>query len=181
MLSILAELELPFLYALQNLHTPLLDWLMVKITFLGDTGWFWIALALTLLCIKKTRTMGLAMLISIVIGFVLGNVWMKPLFERARPCWIDPSVPLLVASPKDFSFPSGHSLVSFEGAVSIWLMNRRWGVPALVLAALIACSRLYLFVHFPTDVLAGSLMGMGIAWTVNRALRRLRKSTCKPN
>lgn len=106
------------------------------------------------------------MLASILIGFFLGNVVLKNLAARPRPCWLDQTVPLLVRMPKDYSFPSGHTLVSFEGAVTIFLFNKKWGIPALLLAVLIGCSRLYLFVHFPTDVLAGAVLGSVIAWLV---------------
>ena len=102
---------------------------------------------------------------------------LKNIAARQRPCWLDPSVELLVAVPKDFSFPSGHSLVSFEGAVCIFLFNRKWGIPALMLAVLTAFSRLYLFVHFPTDVLAGIVMGTVIAWSVVRTAKRRMKKT----
>jgi len=87
---------------------------------------------------------------------------------RQRPCWLDPMVPLFIENPSDYSFPSGHSLASFEGAVSILLYHKKWGIAAVVLAALIACSRLYLFVHFPSDVVAGSLLGILIAAVVHR-------------
>ena len=117
------------------------------------------------------------MLISIAAGFLLGNVMLKNIAARQRPCWLDPSVELLVPVPKDFSFPSGHSLVSFEGAVCIFLFNRKWGIPALMLAVLTAFSRLYLFVHFPTDVLAGIVMGTVIAWSVVRTAKRQMEKT----
>lgn len=173
MFSLLTELELPFLYWMQAMHTPFLDWFMPKVTFLGEVGWFWLVTGAVLLCVKKTRKTGIAMLLSIFIGFLLGNVFLKNLVERQRPCWIDPAVQLLVASPRDFSFPSGHSLVSFEGAVSILLYHKKWGIGALVLAFLIAVSRLYLFVHFPSDVIVGSLMGVVIAWAVHRLVQKI--------
>ena len=119
--------------------------------------------------------MGGCMLISIGIGFLLGNVALKNMVARQRPCWLDPSVGLLVQVPRDFSFPSGHSMVGFEGAVSIFMFNRKWGIPALMLAVLIAFSRLYLFVHFPTDVLAGAVLGTVIAWCVARTAKRRRR------
>ena len=89
---------------------------------------------------------------------------------RERPCWIDPAVQLLIENPGDFSFPSGHTMASFEAAVSILLYNRRWGAAALVLAALIAFSRLYLFVHFPSDVLTGLVLGVVIALAVHKGV-----------
>ncbi len=156
------------MYMLQKLHTPFLDELMKGITFLGASGWFWILLAALLLCGKRTRRIGLAVALSLLVGLVLGNMILKPLVARQRPCWLDPAVPLLIGSPRDFSFPSGHTLASFEGAVSIFLYRRDWGLWALALAALIAFSRMYLFVHFPTDVLAGAALGTVIALGVHR-------------
>ena len=151
---------------LQELHTPFVDSLMSFITFLGDRGWFWILLGAALFVIPKTRILGGCILASLAAGFLVGNVILKNLVARDRPCWLDPAIPLLVRIPRDYSFPSGHSLASFEGAVCIFLFNRKWGVPALMLAVLIAFSRLYLFVHFPTDVLFGAMLGTVIAWWV---------------
>ena len=124
-------IEFQILYTLQELRTPLVDGLMVFITSLGDHGWFWILMGVLLFSFPRTRILGGCMLISIAAGFLLGNVMLKNIAARQRPCWLDPSVELLVAVPKDFSFPSGHSLVSFEGAVCIFLFNRNWGIPAL--------------------------------------------------
>ena len=90
----------------------------------------------------------------------------KNIVARERPCWIDNTVNLLIANPKDFSFPSGHTLASFEAAVTIFLFNKKVGIPAIILAALIGFSRLYLFVHFPTDVLGGIILGTVIAVSV---------------
>ena len=115
--------------------------------------------------------MGLSVLVSIVIGAVIGNLILKNLIARERPCWIDSQVVLLIENPKDFSFPSGHTMVSFEGAVSILMKNRRWGIAALALACLIAFSRLYLFVHFPTDILFGAALGTAIAAFVDIWIR----------
>lgn len=165
--------EFGILYYLQTLHTPWLDPFMVFISSICDHGEIWIAIAAVLLCFKRTRIIGIAMVLSMLTGYLLGNMWMKNFFGRQRPCWIDPSVQLLVRNPADFSFPSGHSLISFEGAVSIWLRNKKWGAAALVPAVLIAFSRLYLFVHFPSDVLVGSFMGTGIALVVYRVMQKL--------
>ena len=94
------------------------------------------------------------MAIALILDLILCNLVLKPLAARPRPCWIDEQVKLLVAAPKDYSFPSGHSAASFAAAVSIFVMHKKEGA-----AALIAFSRLYLFVHFPTDVLAGIAVG----------------------
>lgn len=167
-----SEIEFHILYFLQELHTPWLDRVMVAATGLGEVGWFWILLGVILFCFKKTRRVGLAVLLSLAAGFLIGNLALKNLVARPRPCWIDPGVALLVNNPSDYSFPSGHTLASFESAFSILLVNRRWGLAALCPALLISFSRLYLFVHFPTDVLAGAVLGIAIALAVKCLLDR---------
>lgn len=162
------NIEFELLYGLQELRTPFVDSLMVFVTSLADKGWLWLLLGTVLFAVPKTRLVGGCMLVSIGIGALLGNVLLKNIVARPRPCWVDPSVLLLVHNPRDFSFPSGHSLASFEGAVCIFLFNKKWGLPALMLAMLIAFSRMYLFVHFPSDVLAGMIMGTVIACFVVR-------------
>lgn len=167
------ETEFAFLYFLQSIHTPWLDAVMKSITHLGDSGIFWILTGIILFCFKKTRKMGFCVLLSLAGGLLIGNILLKNLIARDRPCWIDPSIRLLIESPRDFSFPSGHTLASFEGGVSIFLYNRKWGTAALVLAVLIAFSRMYLFVHFPTDVLTGLVLGVVIAIAVHKGVERL--------
>ncbi|MCI9594999.1 MAG: phosphatase PAP2 family protein [Lachnospiraceae bacterium] len=168
-------MEFSFLVWLQGFHRPWLDALMVAVTFLGDAGWFWILTGCVLFCIKKTRICGLAVLLSLAAGFLVGNCLLKNIVARSRPCWlldVNTAIVLLVETPLDYSFPSGHTLAGFEAGVSILLFHRTWGIAALVLAALIAFSRLYLFVHFPTDVLAGAVLGTVIAFGVHQAMAR---------
>jgi undecaprenyl-diphosphatase len=179
----MAGTEFGILYFLQSLHTPWLDVLMKEITSLGDHGMFWILTGVVLLCFKKTRLMGLCVILSLAAGLLIGNTFLKNMIARERPCWIDNSVPLLINNPRDYSFPSGHTLASFEGAVSIWLYNRKWGTAALILAALIGFSRMYLFVHFPSDVLGGLVLGALIAVLVHFIVERgkiSKKNTCFP-
>lgn len=164
-------IEFRFLYMLQELRTPLVDSMMVFITSLGDKGWFWLALGVLLLALPRTRRVGGCVLVSIAAGYLLGNLLLKYMIARDRPCWLDTSVRLLIPVPHDYSFPSGHTLASFEAAVCIFLFNRKWGAPALMLAVLISFSRLYLFVHFPSDVLAGAVLGTAIACCVVRIAR----------
>ena len=168
----LLELEFSILYFIQGLHTPFLDRFMTAVTSLGDKGWFFIVLGIILFCFKRTKKMVAALLLSLAARGLIGNVVLKNLVMRDRPCWIDESVRLLIQNPKDFSFPSGHTLASFETAVSIFLYNRKWGVPVIVLASVIALSRLYLFVHFPTDVLSGMALGIFIGWYVHRTIEK---------
>ncbi len=151
--------EFGFLHLLQEIHTPWLDQVMVFVSSLANHGELWLVLAGIFCVIPKTRRMGVAMALSMGAGYVAGNLVLKNVIARSRPCWIEPWVPLLVSVPRDYSFPSGHTLVSFEGAVCIWCFERKWGWAALALAALIGFSRMYLFVHFPTDVLGGIVLG----------------------
>lgn len=166
------SLEFSLLFWIQGLRTPLLDQVMVWLSFLGNAGWLWIAAGAGLFCTKKTRMCGTAVLLSLAAGFLIGNCLLKNGIARSRPCWIiDRDIQLLISIPKDFSFPSGHTLAGIEASLSILFFYRRWGTAALILAVLIGFSRLYLFVHFPTDVLAGAVLGTGIAVFVHWLVR----------
>ena len=165
-------MEFEFLYALQELHTPLLDRIMVFITTLGNGGMVWLALAVVLLCLKKTRRCGWLILISMAVCFLIGNLALKNIVQRIRPCQIDTSVILKIPMPGEYSFPSGHTLHAFTAATMVFLHNRKAGAWLLMLAGLIAFSRMYLFVHFPTDVLAGLVLGIGVAVLVYRQSRK---------
>lgn len=170
--------ELPILWWIrEHLTNPFLDTVMPYISSLARTGEVWILLAVILLCFKKTRKAGVAMGLAMACGYLIGNMGMKNLFARTRP-YDMVEVELLVAKLHDFSFPSGHTLVSFEAATALTVYHRRWGIAALVLAALIAYSRLYLFVHYPTDVVVGAILGVGIALAVCAVINRFWKS-CK--
>lgn len=133
---------------------------MPIVSLFGDKGIFWIALAVILLIFKKTRPLGLSMGIALALGFLFGNMAIKNIVARTRPYEYNSEITLLVSKLSDYSFPSGHTLASFEAATCIFIRYKKWGVAALVLAVLIALSRLYLYVHFPTDVLAGMVMGI---------------------
>ena len=135
------------------LTCSLLDMLMPKITMLGNSGAVWILAAGGLLCTKKYRKYGIILLAGLAMGVLVGNVFLKHLIARPRPCWLDQSVPLLIAVPNDYSFPSGHTLASVIGATILTAADRRFGIIAIPLAILIAFSRLYLYVHFPSDIL----------------------------
>ena len=156
-----------------HLRSRSLDWLMPRLTVLGSGGALWIALTVFFLLWKRHRKCSLTMGAGLVCSLLLGNLLLKPLVARARPCWLNPEVALLVPSPGDYSFPSGHTLASFICAGILLRYDRRLGVPALLISLGIAFSRLYLYVHFPTDVLAGVLLGLAIALGVSLAMERL--------
>jgi len=144
-----------------HLTTEWLDPVMRFITSLGDGGFFWILLALIFLCFKKTRRFGAAMAISLIISTIITNLTLKPLIDRPRPYELRTIEGLDTSLlPGDASFPSGHTTVSFSGAFALFWQNKKAGTPALVLAALIAFSRLYFYLHHPTDILGGILVGL---------------------
>lgn len=144
---------------IQNyMRNDLLDFFFSRITVLGNSGLIWVIIGLFLLFQKKYRTIGIGMLLALLITYLINDHLVKSLVARPRPfTYCD--ITLLIPAPKGFSFPSGHSCSSFCAAVFLFCNNRKWGIPALVLAALIAFSRMYLYVHFPTDVLCGCLLG----------------------
>ena len=170
--------DLPILDWIQaNLQSGFMDFLMPIITLFGDAGIFWITCSVILLLIPKYRKIGLSMGVALLMGVLVCNVTMKPLFHRIRPYdykeqYLDTLIPLLVERQHDFSFPSGHTIASFEACTALMLRNKRLGIPATLLAILIAFSRLYLYVHYPTDVIAsvflGTFFGILGTWIVNR-------------
>ena len=172
-------MEFEILYAINNLHNPILDKIMIAITSLGNAGLFWIGLGIFLSCIKKTRKCGILMLISMLLGLIVGNGILKNVIARQRPCWIDTNIPLLIPNPHDYSFPSGHTLASFEAVTMIYLHNKKWGAISLILAVLIAFSRLYLFVHFPTDIIGGIVLGVIISLSVYYGYEKLKNNKVK--
>lgn len=157
-----------------------LNYWMPKITMLGNAGVLWLLTAAGLLISRKYRRYGVLLLAALAVGALIGNLCLKPLVARARPCWLEVTE-LLIAVPKDYSFPSGHTLASVIGAAVLTAANRRfafWAVPA---AVLIAFSRLYLDVHFPTDVLMAALLGLAVALAVLSVARRLWPEKCEPS
>lgn len=137
-----------------------MDFIMPKITFLGNAGMVWIVIGLLLLLSKKHRKIGFLVLLGLLFGLIIGNGIVKNLVARPRPCWINPDFKLLISVPKDYSFPSGHTQASVIAATIITLYKKQWGWLVIPLSAVIAFSRLYLYVHFPSDVLAGAVMGI---------------------
>lgn len=144
----------------ENLWCGFLDAVMPVITFLGNAGWFWIAMAVVMLFFKRTRKTALMMGAALVFGLLLCNLILKPVVARIRPYELVDGINLLIGKQSDFSFPSGHTAASFEAATVLMIRDKRFGVPALILAALIAFSRMYLYVHYPTDILGGIVVGV---------------------
>lgn len=154
-------MELRFLDFLQTIHTPLLDKILAFITSLGNAGIIWIVLAVVLLILPKTRKTGIIVAAALLMDLVLCNLILKNLVARVRPYDVNTAIAVLIKKPLDFSFPSGHTAASFAAMTALFLakMKKAW-IAALVLAVLIAFSRLYFYVHYPTDVLGGVVVGI---------------------
>jgi undecaprenyl-diphosphatase len=139
---------------------------MVIFSTLGNMGAVWILVALIFLAMKRYRACGIVILMGMTIGLIVGNGVIKNLIARQRPSWINEQIVLLVKNPWDYSFPSGHTMHSVIAATIIYRGNRKMGIAAYALASIIAFSRLYLYVHYPTDILGGILIGVIIAISV---------------
>ena len=170
------EWEFRILDFIQGLRTPFGDAVMPIVTALGNTGIFWIVLALVLLAIPKTRKTGIVVAAALCFDVVLCDGILKHLFARVRPCDINTSIQLLISRPKDFSFPSGHTAASFASVTALYFAKERklW-IPALVLSCVIAFSRLYLYVHYPTDVLGGLAVGLVSGYLGYKTVEFVRK------
>ncbi len=144
----------------ENFSCKFLDCFFISITRLSDKGIFWIILAIVLLCFKKTRKTGICLGAALLLGEILGNQILKKIFQRPRPYTVNPGVELVIDKLSSFSFPSGHSRCAVECSIAIFANNKKWGIAAIVVAVLTCLSRMYLYVHYPTDVLGGAALGV---------------------
>lgn len=144
-------------------NSPILKEFFSILTRLGDGGFIWITIGLIFLIKKSTRKFGIIMLISLLIGDIIGNSFLKNLIGRNRP-FIQLNLIPLINPPFGYSFPSGHSLSSFIGATSIFNWNKKLGIFAYILATLISISRVLLSVHYVSDIFVGALLGIIISY-----------------
>ena len=192
--SLAVSFDLPILEWIQaNLQSGFLDTIMPIITMLGDGGIFWIVCSVLFTLHPKTRRMGIAMAIAMAMGLLICNIILKPAVGRMRPydyqidilgkTWNDLLVggKLLVDTPHDYSFPSGHTIACFEASVAIMLSNRKLGIPALIIAILVAFSRMYLYVHYPTDVIASVILGSLFAVIGHIVAQRMKMPSISKN
>ncbi len=155
----LLSVEYAILDFIYNMHFPFLDSLMVVVTRLGDGGVLWILAGLLLLIKKESRRVGASLLLALLLNLVITNLTLKPLIQRMRPFEIRCAIELLITAPTDYSFPSGHTSASFAASTAVFIHRKKLGIVMYVIAFLIAFSRLYLYVHFPTDVLFAVIIG----------------------
>ena len=147
----------------EHIRNAFLDPVMAVLGYLGEAGAVWIILGIVLLFFRKTRPAGVCMLAAMALGYLIGDIGIKHLVARPRPFLVNTDVDLYINAPTSHSFPSGHSTAAFAAVTSLFgmLKEKRWiAYSALGLAILIVFSRLYNYVHYPSDVLCGILLGV---------------------
>ena len=181
MLSAFLELDGAALLLIQSLRQEWLDPLVAGFTALGNVGLVWIILSLLLLCRKSTRKAGALALTAMLLGLLCTNLFLKPLVCRPRP-WLDVAglIPL-IAEHDPHSFPSGHTTAAFAAGMTwVWTLPKKWmRVMAVIAAVCMGLSRLYVGVHYPSDVLAGALVGSLCAWMAGMIWNRMKERNQK--
>ena len=173
-----------------HLKCGFLDFIMVPITHLGKSGIFFIVCAVLMLFFPKWRKTGWSIGVALLLGLIVCNIIVKPLVARIRPydllAQLGKPIELLTAPETDFSFPSGHTIAAFEFATAFALNKPKWTVPVFVLAVLVAFSRLYLYMHYPTDVFTSvifgiifGILGTAVVRAIYRAIERKRGQKLK--
>ena len=169
----MTSIDWTILYWIQeNLKCTFLDQAALFFSALGNGGAVWVFTACILIYTKKYRRYGFIILLAMLIGLCVGNGILKHTICRLRPCWQDQTMELLINRPTGYSFPSGHALSSTIAATILYLANSKFAIAAIPLVLAIAFSRLYLFVHFPSDILSGILLGTFIGWLSVRKINR---------
>ena len=161
------------IFIANNLHTPFLDRLMVFFTALGDSSRLWIGLIIFLILFKKDRKWGILIAVALIFESLLCDNFLKPLVARERPFTRLSAFPAgtpLIVLPRSYSFPSGHTMSSFVAATILYCRQKSSGIFFYIIAALIGFSRIYLFVHYPSDVFAGIILGIILALVMVKAL-----------
>lgn len=182
MLETLLNLDGGFLLFLQeSVRNPILDNIMIFITSLGNGGMIWIAATILLLIPKKTRKAGVMSAVALLGSLIINNNIVKNIVQRPRPFVTFADLQIIIPTPSEFSFPSGHTSSSFAAAAVFYRhLPKKLGIPSVILAGLIGFSRLYVGVHYPTDVIAGVLMGILLSYLaeylVNLFAKKLKKA-----
>lgn len=160
MLSRIVAWDNKILTKLCDKHTPVLNKLMVMVTKTGNNGYIWFALAIPLLLMNRYRVTGFTIILGMLISGLTGEITIKHIVGRVRPCNRDFGQELLIKHPAHYSFPSGHTSSSFAVSMVMYFMQPIMFVPILIYACLMGFSRMYLLVHYPTDVIAGAALGI---------------------
>ena len=169
------------LFLQESERNPILDSIMIFITSLGNGGMIWIAATILLLIPKKTRKAGVMSAVALLGSLIINNNIVKNIVQRPRPFVTFADLQIIIPTPSEFSFPSGHTSSSFAAAAVFYRhLPKKLGIPSVILAGLIGFSRLYVGVHYPTDVIAGVLMGILLSYLaeylVNLFAKKLKKA-----
>ena len=162
-------MEIDILNAIQTLRNPVFDVMMPIISHIGN-GVLAIVLSIVLMVCKKTRKIGIALTLALILEFTVGGLILKPLIARQRPFTVNTAIQLIIAKPTDLSFPSGHTSAAFSMVFTLLFLKNKWWIPMCVLATCIAFSRMYLYVHYPTDILGGFIVGLVAAYVVVKGM-----------
>lgn len=182
MLETLLNLEGSFLLFIQeSIRNPMLNRVLIFITSLGDAGMIWIVATIALLIPKKTRKAGFMSAVALLGSLLINNYLIKNLVQRPRPFVTFTDLQILIPTPSEFSFPSGHTSSSFAAAAVFFRhLPKKLGIPSVILASLVGFSRMYVGVHYPTDVIAGAIVGILLSYMaealVDFCSRKLKKS-----
>lgn len=171
---LLWKYDFEILFFIQNhIRNDFLDIVVPFYTNLGDDGIIWIVLGVLMLIPKKTRKCGIMILAALLVMLLVNNMVLKNLIARPRPCATYPEMVDLVHVPTSYSFPSGHTVSAIAVAVTVLLHHKKFGIAILTMAILMGLTRLYVFVHFPTDVYGGMIVGTAIALGVHFAQKKI--------
>lgn len=150
-----------------------MDFIMKNISTFFNYSIVWMVLGVVLISLKSTRAVGYEIFVALTLELLICNIFVKRISKRARPFTKNDEVNLLINPPKDYSFPSGHTLCAFMCATIIAAHIFWVGVILFVVAVLVAFSRMYLYVHYPSDVFVGALIGIFIALISNQLVELL--------
>jgi undecaprenyl-diphosphatase len=164
----------------ENMSGGITDPLMEFVSYSGDYGAIWLIIAVALMIYKPTREAGVVMAAAVLMGHVLNDWMIKPLVERPRPFVEDPSLLLIIDPPGGYSFASGHTVKAFAAAFALFIYDRRWGSFLVAYAALMGFSRIYLMVHYPSDVVAGAFIGIMCAAAAYAVMKQIKKRKLRP-
>ena len=165
MLDLICSLDAEFiLWVSENLRNPILSAIFITITKTGDAGFIFIVVGVLLLCFSRTRKTGAIFLLALSLNFILNDLILKEIFERPRPFQSLEMLSALIPAPPGYSFPSGHTSSAFSCLVTLFFTEKKIAPFALIYAVLMGFSRVYVGVHYPSDVIVGAIVGVVCAY-----------------
>lgn len=163
-----------------NMRNPIVDKIMIGLTYLGNGITIWAIIGLALIISRKYRKHGFMIIAALILCYLIGNLSIKPILARTRPFNALPLLgEMLIKLPTDFSFPSGHTMCAFASSVVIYNINKKIGVFVFILSSFIGFSRVYLYVHYPSDVLGGMIIGILVGIITITIFEKIRKKKRK--